>query len=106
VGETTVAMPEVAAVIPSMTEPMAGQPIAAASEARAPLPGEAPLSPHATESVETVVAESAKPESQITAERPAKDEEPAQASSVETTAATPELKTVPAEAPPVAERLE
>jgi hypothetical protein len=106
VGEATVAMPEVAVVVPSDTEVTAGQPTAAASEARTPL-AEATLSPPSTESVETVVAASAKPESQITTERPARDEEPAHAGSVETTAATPEVKTVPAEAPPdVAERLE
>jgi len=106
VGETAEAMPEVAAVTPPAAEPTASQPMAASSEAAAPLPAEATAPPPASEPAETIVAASAKAETFVTAERPAKDEEGANAGPRETDVATPELKAVPAEAPPASERLE
>jgi hypothetical protein len=99
-------MPEVAAAMPSATEPAAGQPAAATSEEAAQLPAEAPTaSPPAGEPVETIVATNAKAEPLVTAERPAKDEEPAPAGARETDLTAPE-NAVPAEAPPAAERPE
>jgi hypothetical protein len=106
VGETGEARPEVAAVVPSAAEPTAGQPTAPSSEAAAPLPAEATAPPPASEPAETIVAASAKPETLVTAERPAKDEEGAPAGPKETELATPERNAVPAEAPPASERLE
>ncbi len=106
VGEATEAMPEVAAAMPSATQPTAGQPTAAAGEAAAPLPAEATAPAPAREPAETIIAASAKPETLVTAERPAKDEEGADAGAMATDLAAPELKAVPAEAPPVSERLE
>jgi hypothetical protein len=105
-GETAEAMPEVAAAMPSATEPAAGQPTAASSEAAALLPAEATAPPPASEPGETIVAASAKAETLVTAERPAKDEEGAPAGPKETDLATPERKAVPAEAPLASERLE
>ncbi len=105
VGETAEAMPEVAAVMPSAAEPMAGQSAATSSEAAAPLPAEA-TAPPASEPAETLIAANAKPETIVTAERPAKDEEAAPAGPRETDLATPELKAVPAVAPPASERVE
>jgi len=101
VGETAEAMPEVAAVMPSAAEPTA-----ASSEAAAPLPAEATAPPAASEPAETLIAANAKPETFVTAERPAKDEEGAPAAQRETDLATPEPKAVPAEAPPASERVE
>ncbi len=106
VRETAEAMPEVAAVMPSVAEPTASQPTAASSEAAAPLPAEATAPPPASEPAETVIAASAKAETLVTVERPAKDEEGAPAAAREADLATPELKAVPAEAPPASERLE
>jgi hypothetical protein len=106
VGETAEALPEVAAVMPPAVEPTAGQPAAASSEAAAPLPAEATAPPAASEHAETIVAANAKPETIVTAERPAKDEEPAPAGPGETDLATPDVKAAPAEAPPVSERVE
>jgi hypothetical protein len=106
VGETAEAMPEVAAVTPPAAEPTAGQPAAASSEAAAPLPAEATAPPPASEPAETIVAASAKAETLVTDERPAKDEEGANAGPRETDLATPEPKAVPAEAPPASERVE
>jgi hypothetical protein len=105
VGETAEAMPEVAAVMPSAAEPTAGQSAATSSEAAAPLPAEA-TAPPASEPAETLIAANAKPETIVTAERPAKDEEAAPAGPRETDLATPELKAVPAVAPPASERVE
>jgi hypothetical protein len=105
VGETAEATPEVAAVTPPVAEPAAGQPTAASSEAAAPLPAEA-TAPPASEPAETIIAANAKPETFVTAERPAKDEEAAPAAQRETDLATPEPKAVPAEAPPTSERVE
>jgi hypothetical protein len=105
VGETAEAIPEVAAVMPSAAEPAAGQAPAASSEAAAPLPAEA-SAPPASEPAETIIAANAKAEPPVTADRPARDEEGVTAGPSETDAATPELKAVPAEAPPASERLE
>jgi hypothetical protein len=105
VRETAEAMPEVAAVMPSAAEPTAGEPAAASSEAAAPLPAEA-TAPPASEPAETIVAANAKPETFVTAERPAKDEDAAPAAQKETDLAAPEPKAVPAEAPPASERVE
>jgi nicotinate-nucleotide--dimethylbenzimidazole phosphoribosyltransferase len=105
-GETAEALPEVAAVLPSAAEPTSGQPTAASSEAAAPLPAEATAAPPSSEPAETIVAASAKPETVVTAERPAKDEEAASVAPRDTDLATPEPNAVPAEAPPVSERLE
>jgi hypothetical protein len=105
-GETAEAMPEVATAMPSATEPPAEQPTAANSEAPAPLPAEATAPPPASEPAETVVAANPKADTLVTAERPAKDEEPATAGPKETDLATPESNAVPAEAPPASERLE
>jgi hypothetical protein len=102
VGETAEAKPEVAAVMPSAAEPTAGQPAAASSEAAAPAEATAP--PLASEPAETIVAANAKPETFVTAERPAKDEDAA--AQKETDLATPEPNAVPAEAPPASERVE
>jgi len=99
-------MHEVAVAMPSATEPAAGLPTAAGSETAAPLPSEATAPPPASEPAETIVAATAKPEPFVTAERPAKDEEPARAAPMETDLAAPELKAAPAEALPVSERLE
>jgi hypothetical protein len=103
--ETAEAIPEVAAVTPPATEPTAGQPPAASSEAAAPLPAEA-TAPPASEPAETIVAANAKAETIVAAERPAKDEESAAAGPTETDLAAPELKAVPADAPPASEREE
>jgi hypothetical protein len=105
VGETAEALPEVAAVLPSAAEPTAGQP-AASIEAAAPLPAEATVTSPASEPVETIVAANVKPETFVTAERPAKDEDGAPAAQRETDLATPEPKAVPADAPPASERVE
>jgi hypothetical protein len=105
VGETAETMPEVAAGMPPAAEPTVDQSAAASSEAAAPLPVEA-TAPPASEPAETIVAASAKPETFITAERPATDEEVAPAGPRETDLAPPELKAVPAEAPSAAERVE
>jgi hypothetical protein len=105
IGETAEAKPEVAAVMPPAAEPTVDQPAAANSEAAAPPPAEATAAP-ASEPAETIVAASAKPETFVTADRPAKDEEAAPAGPSETDLATPELKAVPAEAPPASERVE
>jgi hypothetical protein len=105
-GEAADAMHEVAVAMPSATEPAAGLPTAAGSETAAPLPSEATAPPPASEPAETIVAATAKPETLVTAERPAKDEEPARAGPMETNLAAPELKAVPAEALPVSGRLE
>jgi len=102
VGETAEAKPEVAAVMPSAAEPTAGQPAAASSEAAAPAEATAP--PLASEPAETIVAANAKPETFVTAERPAKDEDAA--AQKETDLATPEPNAVPAEVPPASERVE
>jgi len=102
VGETAEAKPEVAAVMPSAAEPTAGQPAAASSEAAAPAEATAP--PLASEPAETIVAANAKPETFVTAERPAKDEDAA--AQKETDLATPEPKAIPAEASPASERVE
>src|SRR6266849_4733744 len=83
-GEAADAMHEVAAAMPSATEPTAGQPTAAGGEAAAPLPPEATAPPPASEPAETIIAASDKPETLVTAERPAKDEEPARAGPTET----------------------
>jgi len=106
VGETAEALPKVAAVTPRAAEPTASQPTAASSEAAAPLPAEATAPPAASEPAETLIAANAKPETIVTAERPAKDEEAAPAAQKETDLATPEPKALPAEAPPASERLE
>jgi hypothetical protein len=104
VGETAEALPELAAVTPPAAEPAASQPAEASSEAVAPLP-EA-TAPPASEPAETIVAASAKPETFVTAERPAKDEEATPAAQGETDVATPEPKAVPAEASAASERVE
>lgn len=100
------AVPQVEAAMPSAAQPTTEQPPAALSEAAAPLPAEAMVSPPAGEAAETVVAASGKPEVAVAVERPAKDEEPAQSGATQTTAATPEPKAAPTEAPPVSERVE
>jgi hypothetical protein len=104
VGDSTEAIPEVAAAVPSATEPTSAPPTAAGAEA--PLPAEATAPPPASEPAETIVAASAKPETLVAAEHPAKDEEPTHAAPMETDLSTPELKAAPAEAPPVSERVE
>jgi len=96
---------EVPTAVPSVTEPTTEQPAAAGSEA--PLPAEATAPPPpAGEPAETIIAASTKPETLVEAGRPANDEQPAQISSTEATSAAPELKAVPAETPPVSERVE
>src|SRR5258706_433089 len=71
-----------------------------------PPPAEPPPPRAASKPAETLIAANAKPETFVTAERPAKDEEGAPAAQRETDLATPEPKAVPAEAPPAAERVE
>jgi hypothetical protein len=103
-GEPAETLPEVSTAVPSVTEPRAVQPTAA--ESKAPLPAEATAPPPVSEPAETIVAASAKPETVVAVERPAKDEEPAHAGPTETDLAATEPKAVPAEAPPVSERVE
>jgi hypothetical protein len=111
-GETAEPVPEVAAVpevvraVPSATQPTTEQPTAAASEADAPLSGEAIVLPPAREPAETIVAASGKPEGSVTVEPAATNEEPVQTGSPETTPGTPEVKAAPADATPVSERAE
>ncbi len=106
VKETALAAPEAEAAMPSAAQPTTEQPTTAWSEAGAPLSAEAVVPPPAREPVETIIAASGQPDAPVTAEPPAKDEEPAQTGPLETTPAAPEMKAAPAEAPPVSERTE
>jgi hypothetical protein len=110
VGEAAEALPEAPTAVPTAAEPTAAPPTAAGSEAPLPAEATAPLAatapPATSEPAETIVAASTKPETLIEAERPAKDEEPAQTGPTETDLATPQLKAAPADAPPVSERVE
>ncbi len=93
-------VPETMAAIPSATQPATVQPAAASRGAGGPL---AEVASQPSESADRVIAASAKTRS-IAEERAAKDEDPVQRGSTETTSAPPEA--APAEAAPVLQRAE
>jgi len=95
--ESTTSMLDVAAPAPSATPPSTEQPAAAAGESGTPLAALATVMAPATEPVEAVIAATAKPETVIAVEQPAKNEEPTPAGPAMANSPAPTLSAVPLE---------
>jgi len=104
--ESATLMLDVAAPTPSATLPSKEQPALAAGESGTPLAALATFMPPAAEPVEAVIAATAKPETVIAVEQPAKHEEPAPAGPAMANLPAPALSAVPVEEQPTRERLE